>query len=297
MPYITVFTPIYNREKTIERVYNSLLSQSFKDFEWVIVDDGSTDNSVKVIEKIISMNNSFSITFFENEHGGKHRAVNKGLQLAKGKLFFMLDSDDWLTDDALQTVVDWEKKIPQGEKCAGLCGCMQDPNGNLISIGLSKNYIFMPLTTMIKNGVSGDHADILFTDVFRNYPYPEIQGEYHIAPGVPFVRMANDGYNLMFFNDVIYVAEYGPDGLTAMGDKKSLDNFEGYSLRSRELLKSDIGCKRKLEILIKYNYLALRQKLNIKQVANKLDISISLVAIGRAIAKVYILLHRDGIRQ
>lgn len=295
MPYITVFTPTYNREKTIERVYNSLLSQSFKDFEWVIVDDGSSDNSVKVIKKIISMNHSFSITFFENEHGGKHRAVNKGLQLAQGKLFFMLDSDDWLTDEALQTVIDWEKKIPQGEKCAGLCGCMQDPDGNLISKGLSKEYIFMPLTTMIKNGISGDHADILFTDVFRNYPYPEIQGEYHIAPGVPFLRMANDGYKLMFFNDVIYVAEYGADGLTAMGDKKSLDNFEGYSLRSRELLKSNIGYKRKLEILIKYNYLALQQKLNIKQTADKLDISIYLVTIGRALARGYILMHRGGI--
>lgn len=287
MPYITVFTPVYNRAHTLDRLFTSLQDQSFKDFEWVVVDDGSSDESVEMIKKYICDDPGFVIKLVENHHGGKHRAVNTGLSVADGKLFFMLDSDDWLTKNALETVVRWEKRIPIGTMCAGLCGCMEDPNGKLISKGLKKDYIYMPLTQMMKQGMDGDHADILYTEVFRKYPYPEIDEEMHIAPGVPFVRMANDGYNLLFFNEVVYIAEYGPDGLTAMGDKKSLDNFQGYTLRSRELIGSDIGLKRKLEILVKYNYLCRIKKISAVQSGKNLDIGLTKAIVGYLLGSIF----------
>lgn len=281
---ITVFTPVYNRIDTIERVYNSLRQQTFRNFEWVVVDDGSTDGSFDKIIYLSKDEHDFKITFYQNSHGGKHRAVNKGLELAKGRLFFMLDSDDWLTPNALEIVISWEKRIPQGKKCSGLCGCMGYPEGGLVSKGLSKEYIFKPLTQMIKEGITGDHADILYTDVFRKYPYPEIYGEYHIAPGVPFIRMANDGYSLLFFNEVIYIADYRLDGLTAMGDTKIINNFKGYTLRSVELLSSDVGLKRKAQILLKYSLICIKMGISVNEQRKNLKINTTLILAARSLA-------------
>ena len=282
MPYITVFTPVYNRAHTLDRLYESLMRQTYKDFEWAVVDDGSTDESVKKINRYIKDNKYFNIKFLQNSHGGKHRAVNSGIKVAEGKLFFMLDSDDWLLEDALEKVIRWEKEIPR------------NPKGELISKGLKEKYIYMPLTKMIKIGIDGDHADILYTEVFKKYPYPEIEGEMHIAPGVPFIRMANDGYNLLFFNEVIYIAEYGPDGLTAMGDKKSLDNFKGYTLRTRELLHSDVGLKKKVKTLIKYCLLAKYLSYDIKEISNMLNESRSKVLFSMIISRIYDALSIGG---
>lgn len=282
----TVFTPLYNRAHTIRRVYESLKVQTFKNFEWLVVDDGSTDESVSLVEEFIR-ENEITISLYKNSHGGKHRAVNKGISLARGRLFFLLDSDDWLLKDALKLVLQWEKKVPKDALCAGFCANMVSPQGKQISRGVTSDYIFMPLTKMIKKGVAGDHADILYTEVFKKFLYPEIAGEYHIAPGVPFIRMANAGYSLLYFNCPIYVADYGPDGLTAMGDKKSLDNFCGYTLRSSELLHSDIGMKRKAEILVKYCLLNYKKKFGVKDAAKALKIPTVIAFVGTIMGYVY----------
>ena len=164
--------------------------------------------------------------------------------------------------------------------------------GNLISKGLTQPYIYMPLTQMIKKGITGDHVDILFTAVFRNYLYPEIPNEYHIAPGVPFIRMANEGYNLLFFNEVIYIAEYGSDGLTAMGDKKSLENFNGYTLRTKELIHSDVGIRRKTEVLVKYCILAGVFKYSNRGISKKLNVDIVCTYIGSILGCLYKTIKR-----
>lgn len=283
----TVFTPVFNRARTIRRVYESLKKQTCHDFEWVIVDDGSSDESVSVIKEFKN-EGILDISLYQNSHGGKHRAVNKGLAVARGRLFFMLDSDDWLLENALELVLQWEKKVPNDVLCAGFCANMISPQGDLISTGVHGDYIFMPLTKMIRKGIRGDHADILYTKVFKKFPYPEIAGEYHIAPGVPFIRMANAGYNLLYINQPVYVAEYGPDGLTAMGDKKSLDNFRGYTLRSVELLRSDIGVKRKIEILIKYCLLNYKKGYGIKEASESLAIPEILAFVCTAIGRAYL---------
>ena len=99
---ITILTPTYNREKTLQRVYESLLAQTNKDFEWVIVDDGSTDNTKALIESFIA-EDKISIKFFFKTNGGKHTALNVGTQAAKGELLLVLDSDDYLLDNAILT--------------------------------------------------------------------------------------------------------------------------------------------------------------------------------------------------
>ena len=101
---ITVFTPTYNRGYIIENLYHSLQKQTFQDFEWIVIDDGSTDDTASQFEKYKLEENFFPIIYERVENGGKHRAINLGMKKARGDLFFIVDSDDYLTETALEKI-------------------------------------------------------------------------------------------------------------------------------------------------------------------------------------------------
>ena len=119
---ITVFTPTYNRAYIIETLYRSLQRQTYRDFEWLVVDDGSADNTKELFEAWQQEDNFFPIRYVKQENGGKCRAINKGLELADGELFFTVDSDDYLTDDALEKVAAWDAELPNKEQYCGFVG-------------------------------------------------------------------------------------------------------------------------------------------------------------------------------
>ena len=109
---ITVFTPTYNRGTLLNRLYQSLSAQSYKDFEWIIVDDGSSDDTALIVELLQSnhFSNDFPILYHKKENGGKHTAINVGVKKAQGDLFFIADSDDILPSNALLTIAKvWEQ--------------------------------------------------------------------------------------------------------------------------------------------------------------------------------------------
>lgn len=277
---ITVFTPTYNRAHTIERVYESLKRQSFKDFEWIVIDDDSQDNTEEVLNRIISEDSELNITYFKQKKGGKHRAVNKALDLAKGELFFILDSDDYITDNALERVAYWESTIAKNKSSySGLCGLIGYNEYEVIGKTFQGEYLDITLNEQFKRNIKGDRTVINYTDVFKEYKYPEIDGEWHIAPGVPYLRMAKDGKKMRYFNEIIYIAEYMDDGLTKMGDKKSLENFKGYTLRTYELIKSDISLKRKIEVIGKYSMLARLKGMKFYEISNNIKVPLSIVFI------------------
>lgn len=102
---ITIFTPTYNRAELLPRLHKSLQEQTNKNFEWIVVDDGSTDNTKEVIENIIlQQENDFPIRYFYKENGGKHTAINRGVREANGDLFFIVDSDDILTFNSVELI-------------------------------------------------------------------------------------------------------------------------------------------------------------------------------------------------
>ncbi|MGC9064033.1 MAG: glycosyltransferase family A protein, partial [bacterium] len=113
--YITLFTPTYNREKLLSRLYESIKRQSFSNFEWIIVDDGSTDNTEQIVESWLK-ESTFDIRYFYQQNSGKHIAINKGVREARGELFFIIDSDDWLGDDSLQDIWQTWQSIPEKQK-------------------------------------------------------------------------------------------------------------------------------------------------------------------------------------
>ena len=129
---ITVFTPTYNRGYILPTLYQSLRNQTVHSFEWVIIDDGSIDNTQDMVNTWKWENNFFNIVYVKTENGGKHRAINRGIKLAKGRLFFIVDSDDYLINNALARIHYWEKTIQNKIKFSCVCVNKMYSNVNLI---------------------------------------------------------------------------------------------------------------------------------------------------------------------
>ena len=230
---LTVFTPTYNRAYIIENLYRSLQRQTCHEFEWLVVDDGSADNTKELFEAWQKEENPFPIRYYRQENGGKHRAINRGLELADGKLFFVVDSDDYLTDDAVKKVLRWASELPNDGKYCGFAGNLGTAPGITPNKLFTGDYI--EGSALDRYGaVDGERAMVFYTDIHRKYLYPEFPGERFMTEAVTWNRMARDGYKMRFYNDIIWIYEYKEDGLTKAGSRLFLENPKGYGLWLRE---------------------------------------------------------------
>ena len=235
---ITVFTPTYNRAYIIETLYRSLQRQTYRDFEWLVVDDGSADNTKALFEAWQQKDNFFPIRYVKQENGGKCRAINHGLKLAQGELFFTVDSDDYLTDDALEKIVAWDAELPNKAQYCGFVGnrgTTPTETPNHLFEGGYHDGTALDRYTMGKGAqgiVDGERAYVFYTELHRKYLYPEFPGEKFLTEAVTWDLMAHDGYKMRFYNDIIWIWEYKPDGLTRAGYKVFLDNPQGTGLFS-----------------------------------------------------------------
>lgn len=263
---ITVFTPTYNRGYIIENLYRSLQRQTCTDFEWLVIDDGSVDNTPELFAAWQKEGNPFPIRYHRQENGGKCRAINKALELARGELFFTVDSDDYLTNDALEKIVGWESALPKDARFCGVAGNLgtspsETPNRML-------QPPFFDGTALNRyDVVDGERAMVFYTDIHRKYPYPVFDNENFMTEAVTWNRMAHDGYKMRFFNDIIWVFEYKEDGLTRAGSKLFLDNPQGYGLWLRE--RADfLGASPKEKIKMYYTFTCdLYGRLSVDQIA------------------------------
>lgn len=224
----TVFTPSYNRGFIIETLYQSLQRQTFKDFEWIVIDDGSSDNTEELFSKFQNEGNFFPIIYKKVENGGKHRAINKGLQIAQGELFFIVDSDDFLSDDALEQIDAVEKSIPANQKSqfAGICG-LRKCNGKVFD--MPEGYLDLTNLERKNKGMTGDMAEVFYRSVLQKYPFPEFEGEKFVIETLIWDRMARDGLKLRYFNRIIYLGNYLSTGLTAQGMSISEKSPRGWA--------------------------------------------------------------------
>ena len=228
---ITVFTPTYNRAYIIKNLYNSLLEQDFRDFEWVVVDDGSTDETESLFQRF-QREASFPIQYRKVENGGKQRAINKGVSMAKGELFFTVDSDSYLPKNALSMIDKVEKTIPIEEKSkfAGVCGLRGFVQGGIIGKTFDGEFLDITNLDRRKNGIFGDKAEVLYTQILKKYPFPEFEGEKFVTEAVVWDRIAYEGYKTRFFNEIVYIGDYLADGLTAKYDTLLKNNPKGHGL-------------------------------------------------------------------
>ena len=210
---ITVFTPTYNRANLIGNLYKSLCMQTYKDFEWLIVDDGSTDETETIIKSYIS-ERKLSVNYIKQSNGGKHRAVNRGLKEARGELFFIVDSDDQLPPDSLKQVDFYYSSIENEPSIAGVCGMKAHFDGRVV--GVEYPFETMDISTLdfvYKYNHRGDKAEVIRTEVLRKFPFPDYEGEKYCAESLVWNRIACQ-YKLRFFKRTIYLCEYLPDGLS-----------------------------------------------------------------------------------
>lgn len=230
---VTVFTPTYNRAYILGDLYHSLQRQTCMDFEWLIVDDGSADDTKAMVASWQGGKNPFPIRYVYQENGGKCRAINRGLKEADGRLFFTVDSDDYLTDDAIEKVIRWDGELPKDGHFCGYVGNRgitptQTPNrlfpgGYLDGTALDRY-----------DQVDGERAFVFYTEIHRKYLYPEFPGEKFLTEAVTWDLMAHDGYKMRFYNDIIWIWEYKDDGLTRAGYRVFLENPQGTGLFFRQ---------------------------------------------------------------
>lgn len=230
---VTVFTPTYNRAYILGDLYHSLQRQTCMDFEWLIVDDGSADDTKALVASWQGEENPFPIRYIYQENGGKCRAINRGLKEADGRLFFTVDSDDYLTDDAIEKVIRWDGELPKDGHFCGYVGNRgitptQTPNrlfpgGYLDGTALDRY-----------DQVDGERAFVFYTEIHRKYLYPEFTGEKFLTEAVTWDLMAHDGYKMRFYNDIIWIWEYKDDGLTRAGYRVFLENPQGTGLFFRQ---------------------------------------------------------------
>lgn len=246
---ITVFTPTYNRAYIMEYLYHSLQVQNYHDFEWLIVDDGSTDRTEELVGKWQREDNNFLIRYYKKENGGKCSAINTALDFAKGELFFVVDSDDFLTDNALEKIAGWTSELPKGEKYCGIAGNLgisETETPNTIINGLYRDGTLLDRY----DWADGERALVFYTEVYRKYKYPIFENEKFMTEAVAYNRMAHDGYRMRFYNDILCIYEYLDDGLTKAGNKLFIQNPQGYGLWLKE--KALFAGNRKFEILRLY---------------------------------------------
>lgn len=243
-PYITVFTPTYNRKDQIKRLYKSLCNQETMNFEWIIIDDDSVDGTEEMVQEWIHTNQrDFGIRYYKQLHGGKHRAINKGVQLAQGIFFFIVDSDDYLMIDAITMVEGWGKEVEERDDIAGVSGMRISNTGVIGGIPILEkgmDWIEANNFERSKYNLSGDKAEVYKTSILKKYPFPEFEGEYFVTEAVCWDAIAADGYKVRWYNYPIYHCEYLEDGLTKSGAnsmKGHIENYQGYCYYVRQCLR------------------------------------------------------------
>ena len=214
MATLTVFTPAYNRAHTLPRTYESLLRQNNKDFIWLIVDDGSQDDTAELVKQWQTQTNGFEIRYIYKENGGMHTAHNVAYENIDTELNVCIDSDDYLAQNAIEKILQkWSQVKDQGY--AGIIGLDADLDGNLIGKGFPKGMSETTLMGYYAAGGSGDKKLVYRTDIINKYPsYPVFEGERYVALAYKY-RMIDQDYQLAVLNEVLCNVDYQPDGHSA----------------------------------------------------------------------------------
>ncbi len=226
---LTIFTPTYNRAYILPQLYQSLTAQTVKCFEWLIVDDGSTDDTESLVSAWIT-EKQIAIRYIKQENGGKMKAHNRGVEETTTELFLCVDSDDWLTENAVKYILDcWEQSSYRNdENCCGMVAYRgkneKEPIGNSFPEALKLS----TLSGLYQQGFRGDTSLIFKTSIIRQHPFPIIGNEKFITEAYVYDQM-DLKYQLELLREIIIVCEYLEDGLTQNLVAISFKNPCGYS--------------------------------------------------------------------
>ncbi|HGH7181638.1 glycosyltransferase family 2 protein [Bacillus luti] len=269
---LTVFTATYNRGYIIGELYESLKKQTYNDFEWLVIDDGSTDNTEELFKLWVSEESKFQIRYYKVMNGGKHRAINKATDLANGELFFIVDSDDYLVEDALETVVKWEGKLQGNSVFCGVSGNKGKSENEIWGTTFEGEYLDATSLERKEYKIDGDKAEVFYTHILKEYKFDEYEGEKFLTERTVWDRMAYDGYKIRWFNKIIYVCDYLEDGLTKSGDDLYAENPQGTSCIIKQQIKFyNYNIKERISCYNSY-YNLVKRNIGLTQAAKYLEI-------------------------
>ncbi len=259
MKTLTVFTPAYNRAHTIGRTYESLCRQTSKDFEWLVVDDGSKDNTKELIEGWIA-EGKIDIKYVYQENQGMHGAHNTAYSHITTELNTCIDSDDFMPDDAVEKIVTFWKEHGS-DKYAGIIGLDATEDGKVIGDKFPDGLATTTLRGYYEelNG-RGDKKMIYRTDVVKKYPkYPLFEGERYVGLDYLYHNIDND-YELLVSNDVYVIVEYQLDGSSFGMWKQYWNNPKGWAFYRKFEMTQTSSLKRKIQNNIHYVSHSIRSK-------------------------------------
>lgn len=255
---LTVFTPAYNRAHTIGRTYASLCRQTCKDFEWLIVDDGSKDGTRELVEGWIH-DNLIPIRYIYQENQGMHGAHNTAYRNIHTELNVCIDSDDYMPDDAVEMIVSFWKKHGS-ERYAGIIGLDQTEKKEIIGKPFPAEIKKTTLSGYYARGGKGDKKLVYRTDVINSYPeYPLFQGERYVSLGYKYLLIDQD-YKLLTLNHPLVTVDYQQDGSSMNMYKQYWNNPKGFAFIRKVDMRLSKSFRRKFESCIHYVSSSLRIK-------------------------------------
>lgn len=228
MAFLTVFTPLYNRAYSLPRTYESMCKQKCKDFIWMIIDDGSTDNAHSLIEEWMKKDNGFRIEYIYKKNGGMHTAHNEAYRHITTELNVCIDSDDALADDAVQKIYDKWQSI-KDKNYAGIIALDADFHGKIIGKGFPEGLKSTTVMGYYNNGGYGDKKLVYRTDVINSYPeYPVFDNEKYVSLAYKY-RLIDQEYEMAVLDDVLCNVEYQEDGSTNNMLRQYRNNPKGFA--------------------------------------------------------------------
>ena len=234
-----------------QELYESLKRQTVKDFEWLVVDDGSTDNTSELLAEW-TKENDFPVRYIWQPNGGKPRAITKALAEAKGEWFFIVDSDDFISDDAIETIIRY------APECTGKTGIIVFPMINYTSGKIlgkpypAYKFICNQLEFDFKYRLIADKAEIIRTEILRQYPFPEFDDEKFVPEAIVSYRMS-DKVDMLCIYKPIYYCEYLSDGYTKGFCQNLRNNPKGFALYYKEnAMRRGIPVIYRLKFWIRY---------------------------------------------
>lgn len=254
MVTLTIFTPAYNRAHTIGRTYESLCNQACKDFEWLIVDDGSTDNTHQLVNSWIK-EGKISIRYIYQESQGMHGAHNTAYDNITTELNTCIDSDDYMPDDAVEKIIGLWKSLSNEERnyYAGIIGLdIDNKKKKVIGKDFPKGLKDTTLSGYYNNGGTGDKKLVYRTDIVNQYPrYPIFKGEKYVGLAVLYT-MIDQNYKLLVLNEPLVVVDYQFDGSSFNMYKQYWTNPCGFSYLRKIDIRYALSIKRKFVSCIHY---------------------------------------------
>lgn len=257
---VTILTPTYNRADLLENCYKSLINQTNKEFKWLIIDDGSADNTKEIVDTWIK-ESIIEIEYIYKNNEGKHTALNLGFEKVNTELTFIVDSDDVLTSDAIDTIIyDWKRY--NSSSISGLSYLRGFSKNDVIGDSFPNTYVeYNPIDIQFRYKISGDKAEVWRTDILKKYKFPVYNGEKFQGENYVWWQIALN-YNMLYINKIIYITEYHVGGLTRSGRKLRINCPLGGMDNSKMGFDSRFPIQERLKRGILFNCYAFFRKDN-----------------------------------